>query len=402
VARGIASAVQDFLNGGDLDEDSASDTEQAPEAAPVGTASGGTSPAMPTAPAQSGAAPGGQCADTSELGPVTAAVTSNPAASPPVVAGRAAGGRVLSPGRAQDFLQVLRKRALPPKVAEKQKELTSLARACVLGLYRDRVRPVHKLVEERVLKRHDAGRADGELCARYLTQLCAKADGLFDVVPGTTADQHLIFLVEEPSWFASWADVEKSVGDFGHEVWRTFAAFLARERGPFPGQPFQAALELLRRGARDGLPAGLLLLSLPELEHLIRLAAGPRGLLCRRGKELWAASPPRLVEGGETSGAKDRCPRPAAAPGLCGAVDAAGGERLQEGEDLAGVLLHLSRRFPHGTRLRALRQHLRSACAAAQLGEEAYASASLANVFEPGVVKDLFPSEDQDTATPPR
>ncbi|CAK0881728.1 unnamed protein product, partial [Prorocentrum cordatum] len=70
--------------------------------------------------------------------------------------------------------------------------------------------------------------------------------------------------------------------------------------------------------------------------------------------------------------------------------------------DLAGVLLHLSRRFPHGTRLRALRQHLRSACAAAQLGEEAYASASLANVFEPGVVKDLFPSEDQDTATPPR
>jgi hypothetical protein len=156
---------------------------------------------------------------------------------------------VLSPGRAQDFLQVLRKRALPGKVAERQKELTSLARECVLDLYRDRVRPVHKLVEERVLQRHE-----GELCARYLTQLCAKADGLFHVVPGTTAQQHLIFLVEEPSWFASWADVEKSVGDFGHEVWRTFAAFLARERGPFPGQPFQAALELLRRGAGDGLP----------------------------------------------------------------------------------------------------------------------------------------------------
>ena len=261
-----------FLSG-DLFEEGSEDEEEDPEdLQPSGGSSSPLSPASPPVarPGAVGPPPG-----------VFTAAGSRPA-PPGLTPGRAAGPvRAAPPGLTpegvQDFLKVLRRRALPVAVAGEQKaKLEQLISACVRSLYTDRIRPVQSVVQRRLRER-----ACGEEGIQALLPLCARDVDQYRILPPVHGEQPVILLAAEPRDFGGWIDVEAAEGGYSQDVWDAFSAFLSDESPALPGQPYQAALELRERS----LPR-LRGLSLAELEHVVRLALGNRRLLCHHGSAL--------------------------------------------------------------------------------------------------------------------
>jgi hypothetical protein len=177
-------------------------------------------------------------------------------------------------------------------------------------------------------------------------------------------------------------DVESQEDSYRQDVWDAFSAFLLSAGGAvpvsLPSVPHAAAQELQRRQ----LPffQGL---SLGELEHIVRLAIGKRRLLCHLGDSLRAgrATKPGLLkpEVSKKDAAKVK-------------VDGVNRGDIRDMEDLTMVLLNVMTRFPEGTPLSLLKQHIQT-YAHRTLSEADFKCNKLADIFRMAPLRNIFPLE---------
>jgi len=192
-----------------------------------------------------------------------------------------------------DFLNVLRRRPLPPELLEQDKLAIyqSLVSSTVLGCYRDRLRPTQAQLQRRLRER-----GCSEPCVQALLPLCARdSPDFYQIQPPMRGEQPVIYLNKAPRWFEGFVEVEaaeeskpaeKSKDLLTPEVWETFEHILRDDYICLPGQPYQAAIELKRVPRFQNLSVG-------DLERMVRLAMGKRSLLAFFGEYL---RPTRVVK----------------------------------------------------------------------------------------------------------
>jgi len=304
----------------------------------------------------------------------------------------------------QDFLSVLRRRALPGELSEedKRKQVASAVLSCVTSLYRDRIRPVQNNVQRRLRERQCA-----EPLVQALLPLCARESETYRILPPTGSRLPVILLVQEPKWFQGFVDTEAAEGNYGPDAWEALTKFLSDDNVILPSQPYQAAVELRQLN----LPH-LQNFALGEVEHMVRLCLGKRRLLSFHGDSL---KPTRVVQkidlrdkqhnlaqgdvddfrskhgkGGpittkpETVQHSTDTMPPYMAPTLLG--------EITDKDELSAVLLQLMGRFPDGVSLSLMKQHVQSFCKYS-LNESSFKCSKLAEVFKLAPLDTIFPLE---------
>lgn len=388
----IENAVQNFLAGGDdgfgdsdsnneeeeEDEDGVDERQSALDGSRTGV--GGVPGTYGSAVVATLAAPPG-------LTPPTRGVTLPPTSEPDAAAAGAAAAAIAAakglqpagarlPGRCGlsaegvlDFLNVLRRRALPADLADETRldlAKRSLA-AAVTSLYQDRIIPVQSHVARRL---REAG--GGEAVIQALLPLSARDPTQYTIVPPMSGEQPVILLAQEPAWFRGWVDVEAATGNYSQGVWEALTTLFRDESIALPGQPYQAALYLKQRNVPR-----LQALTVGELEHMVRLALGRR-LLCHHGDQL---RPVRAAKGSDFRAQAQRAqttlsvgmPSPApspsrtvhqVAPALAthGQQSGAADSVQPDQDDLTRVLAKLMQQFPDGMPLSKMKQHVQSTC----------------------------------------
>jgi len=179
-----------------------------------------------------------------------------------------------------DFMNVLRRRSLPPELHsdEKLAAFKATISATLLALYEDRTRPTLGLLQRRLRDRSCA-----ESFLQALLCVCARdTPEVFRIQPPMNGEQPAIYLSKEPSGFEGFVDVEApeeqqlplaNANATKQEAWEALEEFLRDDKLLLPSQTNQAALVLRDEVPRfTGAPLG-------ELEHLVRLAIGKRKLL---------------------------------------------------------------------------------------------------------------------------
>jgi len=298
-----------------------------------------------------------------------------------------------SPEGAQDFLNVLRRRALPAEITEEKRlQLRSVISQCVVSLYHDRIRPTQNNLQRRLREERCS-----DATAQAILSLCAREPDLYRILPPMHGEQPVILLLQEPAWFKGWIDVEAPVDAYGQDVWDAFNHFIHDDTLSLPGQPYQAAL-VLRQRLRSH--AQLSLLSLGELEHIVRLSLGKLRLLSHHGDSL---KPVRVVQqlaaqnrfaspkvGKETPEptrvGKVVATPPTAVPTVTAAPKAIPEEIPQSeitDQDDAGVaLLQLMRNFPEGISLSQMKHHMKAYCQRSSEEPPSFKSPKLLEVFK--------------------
>mmetsp|Transcript_98990 Transcript_98990/g.181177 ORF Transcript_98990/g.181177 Transcript_98990/m.181177 type:complete len:868 (+) Transcript_98990:121-2724(+) len=284
----------------------------------------------------------------------------------------------------QDFLNVLRRRALPSDITEeKRQQINKALFSCVMSLYRDRIKPVQNHLQRRLRERNVSDSA-----VMAVLPLCAREPETYRITPPMRGQQPTILFVEEPLWFTSWVDVESPESNFGPDAWEAFHGFLSSENAVLPSQPYQAAVELRQRS----LPA-LQKLCLGELEHMVRQAIG-RNLLKHHGDSLKAVKLAKQLEASD----KERRSRVLKAdmltgkpPGITSQDIGLPGD-ITDGDDLTVVLLQLMQRFPNGVALSLMKHYVQSYCKR-NLNEAHFKCSKLAEVFKLAPLNQIFPLE---------
>jgi len=302
----------------------------------------------------------------------------------------------------EDFLSVLRRRALPAELTEdKLKKTIAVVSNCVLSLYRDRIRPVQNNVQRRLRER-----SCNEPIVQALLPICARESETYRILPPSGSRLPVVLLVQEPKWFEGFVDTEAPDGNYSRDAWEALTCHLDDDNVTLPSQPYQAAIELRQLALphmRD--------LALGEIEHMVRLSMGKRRLLAYYGDSL---KPTRIVRKLE---ARDKAQRAKAeveearAPRnkinthshkidvashqhsetLPTQVAAALGE-ITDKDDLTVVLLQLMAKFPDGVSLSLMKQQVQSHCKR-NLNESAFKCSKLAEVFKLQPLNSIFPLE---------
>eukprot|EP00971_Amphidinium_carterae_P282359 5605594-Amphidinium_carterae.1 len=168
----------------------------------------------------------------------------------------------------EQFLTVLRKRALPAEIATTAAELKAqvMIQTCVGSLYRDRLKPTLNHLQRR-MKERAASAAE----IQAVMPLCARASEKYWIVPPMNGEQPVVLLRKEPPDFKGWVDVENPEDIYSQDTWQAVCHLLKDTLGSlsFSSQPQQAAREL-----QDLDVPALRGLATAELEHIIRLCLG--------------------------------------------------------------------------------------------------------------------------------
>jgi len=273
-------------------------------------------------------------------------------------------GSAPTPEGVQDFLNVLRRRPLPP---DWEQELRGVVQKCLISLYRDRIRPTQYQVQRRLLES-----GCSEPIVQALLPFCAREPEQYKILPPMHGKQPVILLVAEPPWFVGWVDVDAPEGDYSQDVWDALAA-LFRDGTTLPVQPYQAALELKGHDVPH-----LQSLSLGELEHVIRLALGRRQLLFQHSGRLrldcvgkvqresadttFVAKAPRHNPASVDDVKLKLPPMPTATPPQVVSSRRGFAGDLQDICDWGFVLIQLAQSFPDGITLSSMRQQVQSHC----------------------------------------
>lgn len=162
---------------------------------------------------------------------------------------------------------MLRRRLLPVELCEagQLEQFRSRVMACLLSLYRDRIRPTLDNFRRRLKE----GKCP-DVMIQALLPFCARVDAL-NIMPPLRGEQPTIFFLQEPDWFEGWVDVE-ALEPESAEAWAALVGLVQKDDNlSLPCGPYQAAIELRSRAV-----PGLQQCSLGELEHLVRLAIGRR------------------------------------------------------------------------------------------------------------------------------
>jgi len=294
----LASAVQSFLAGVDVDEsgsesgedggtgkdttarnvgESESSSVRAPLAADGSTASSGAAiwSGQPWAAWEVGVASGGAPGLES---PAEAWGAQRSAAAPPQSVRPMVGLSEPSQECVQDFLNVLRRRNLPVAMTELPGRLVQVQgelAAALQSLYRDRLWPAQNILARRL---RECG-WDGLLIPGLLP-LSAREPETYKILPPIDREQPVVLFQQEPEWFEGWIDTEApetSERYYPQKVWDALILFLSDEHHTLPCDPYHAAMVLQRSG-----PPALRLLCVGELEHVVRLGYGKRRLVTHR------------------------------------------------------------------------------------------------------------------------
>lgn len=315
--------------------------------------------------------------------------TNPPAEQPPASAEQVNGP---TPEGVQDFLNVLRRRALPAEVTEeKRKSISTVICSCVTSLYRDRIRPVQSNVQRRLRER-----TCSDAVVQALLPICAREPETYRIQPPMGNRLPVILLAKEPRWFEGFVDTEAPEGTYSPEAWEALTTFLSDDHVSLPSNPYQAAMDLRQLN----LPH-LQNLALGEIEHMVRLSMGKRRLLTFHGDNLKPARAVRHMDAREKlARLKAEAEEAKISRGTKGNSAAIKGDvahPYQEGEitdrdDLAVVLLQLMQRFPDGVSLSLMKQHVQSHCKRS-LNEAAFKCSKLAEVFKLSPLSSIFPLE---------
>lgn len=303
-----------------------------------------------------------------------------------------------SPERVQDFLNVLRKRALPAELTEdKQKHISGVVNSCVLSLYRDRIRPVQNNVQRRLRER-----SCSEAIVQALLPICARESDTYRILPPSGSRLPVILFLQEPKWFEGFVDTEAPDNNYSTDCWEAMAKFLRDDNVTLPSQPYQAALELRQRNLQH-----LNNLCLGELEHMVRLCLGRRKWLMFNGDTLKPVRDhPSATGDKRMQKMKDdiedlkakgviKVGRVAQndAPPQNSAISADGfPDEIMDKDDLTVVLMQLMARFPEGVSLSLMKQHVLRHCKR-NLNEAQFKCSKLAEVFKLSPLSTIFPLE---------
>merc|ERR1712232_429235 len=200
------------------------------------------------------------------------------------------------------------------------------------SLYQDRIKPMASYVKGRLKER-----LCSEMIMKNFVELYSKHSDLFVVHQATHADEVAIFLVNEPSWFKGWIDIDSANDPYDESMWEEFAKFLNGEH-TFAGGRYGMARELMQRN----LPF-LASNSLGEVCHIVQLAIQHRRLIVYHRKML---KPIQTV----------LQPSPAATASAPGVQE---GEDIKEMDDLVCVLFRMLLHHPQGLRLCRLKQMIK-------------------------------------------
>jgi len=363
IAQDIQSAVQLFLAGAD-DGGFESGSEE-------GSDDGSLAPQPSEAPPPSAAAE----------------VPAARKEGPPKSVSRLAG--FPSPENVKDFLQVLQRRALPPDVEDKIPLVELVIFQCINSLYIDRIKPVLNAVQRRLHERSKEQMGvdiDGVVTA--LLPICARHPERYWILPPMHGDQPVILLHEEPEAFQGWVDVEAPDGSYSAEVWEALATLL-QVGETLPSPPYQAALEIRQRN-----PPHLAKLSLGELEHIVRLSLGARGILCQRGPYYHRVRGPHEDKAMQPKPVGEVRPQVQDDPGSVDANEShpESPTDIVDKEDLTVVLLDLMQQYPDGIRLSMMKHHVQMHCKR-NLNEGNFNCTKLQEVFKLRPLSQIFPLE---------
>jgi len=374
----IASAVQQFLAGEDV-ECASSDNEQAEE----GTASATNLNSISDSPV---AVPDAEATSRHD-NTISEAATS---LHPESCMFGSHQPNFPSPEDAQDFLDVLRRRALPAEISdERLPQVQQMLLQCVMGLYQDRIKPVQHVLRKRLQET-----CPFEIAAKALLPLCSREPTLYRILPPFLGEQPVVLLVEEPMWFAGWVDVEGPDDNYSDDVWKSLEQYLCEHAVRFHAQPHQAACEL-----RDLNLPFLQQLSLAEIEHVVRLCIGHRTLLVlvEDQQGLCLVTTRKL---GESDGNAGKAPANTgtdsdtgvAKDGLASTTPNStkhASDTIVDRDDLAVVLLQLMQRYPEGVSLSLLKQSVQIHCGR-NLNEATFGCTKLVEVFKLQPLQQIF------------
>uniref|UniRef100_A0A7S4RX58 OST-HTH associated domain-containing protein n=1 Tax=Alexandrium monilatum TaxID=311494 RepID=A0A7S4RX58_9DINO len=205
-----------------------------------------------------------------------------------------------SPDAAAALASALASQPLPPlwaaKGEAKQRQLLQQLRMCIEGLYRERLEPTLREVQQQLLG-YGWSYADTQLAP----MLCAREPETYVIVPPVNGTLARIELRSTPPWFRGFvpAPGDEAVGGgramqtLPAESWQAFAAFL---RGTVP--VLKGGIDGAARALRQSPLPQLKHLSLGELRSLVRCAVAEQGLLVYAGNNL---QPPRIGMGSPAS-----------------------------------------------------------------------------------------------------
>jgi len=220
--------------------------------------------------------------------------------------------------------------------------------------------------------------------------ICAREPGKYRVVPPSQGGAPCVLLVQEPSWFDGWVDVDSLDDTYSWDVWDSLATFLRDSSVQFPSDPYAAAVELRQRN----LPH-LQQLSLGELEHIFNLAHGRRHLLARYRDVSRPARVVRQLEAKEFSMSGRPAREQGARRGVRPACSDIASNSIVGEEDLAAVLMQLMQRFPNGARLMSIKSQVRSLYTESP-ARDAFMCARVAEMFKLSHTQahdEVFPAE---------
>mmetsp|Transcript_36666 Transcript_36666/g.67220 ORF Transcript_36666/g.67220 Transcript_36666/m.67220 type:complete len:457 (-) Transcript_36666:113-1483(-) len=202
------------------------------------------------------------------------------------------------PENTDQFLNVLRRRALPAELSTpaSQLKMQVTIQGCVGSLYRDRLKPTLNQLQKRLKERAGTG---AEIQA--ILPLCARAPDKYCIVPPMNGEQPVVLLRQEPPDFKGWVDVENTEDIYSQDTWEAVCHLLKETFGSlsFSSQPQQAAREL-----QDLDVPALCGLALAELEHIIRLCLGKYRILVHHSDGRLRASKAKIRGDGKNGGGR--------------------------------------------------------------------------------------------------
>jgi len=232
-----------------------------------------------------------------------------------------------------------------PDVKSATENLRPMLLSAIESLYTDRIKPMSNYVKGRLKEK-----SCPEDVIKNFVDLYAEHPDLF-----TVSSDEAFLLVNEPTWFKGWVDIDSSQDPYPEEMWEGFAQFLDGEH-TFAGGRYGMARELIQRD----LPflAGL---SLGEVCHIVQLAIQHRRLIVYHRKML---KPIRVV-----------LAQPAATPEVGNE-----GKDISDMDDLCVVLFRMLANHPQGLRLCRLKQMIKHDFSR-QLSEMSFRCTKLIELF---------------------
>jgi hypothetical protein len=219
------------------------------------------------------------------------------------------------------------------------------------SLYQDRIRPMASYVKGRLKEKSCA-----EPLVKNFPDLYGRHPDLFLVQRTDSSDEPAFFLVNEPSWFKGWVDIDSQQDPYDEVMWEAFGKFLEGEHA-FAGGRYGMARELMQRSL-----ACLAEYSLGEVCHIVQLAIQRRNLIVYHRKML---KPIQTV----------LCQSDQADAGA-----AAEGEEIKGMDDLCQVLFRMLVHHPQGIRLCRMKQMVKHEFSR-RLSETAFQCTKLVELF---------------------